>query len=56
MNEIKAIRQNNNRRLLEQIERDMVKVRQFYKDYPYCDVCKCRAPKGHAEHIYGGIK
>jgi len=55
MNESQAIRQNDNARLLEQIRADTLKIKQFYNDYPYCKVCKCRAPRGHETHLFEPI-
>lgn len=59
MNEIQAIRMTNDKRLMDQIRKDMVKIRKFYKDYPFCKLCGCRMPTDHShsapDHAQGDL-
>ncbi len=52
MNEIQAIKQNDNRRIISELRKLSKGINQFYRNYPFCDECGCRAPRGHTEHIY----
>ena len=55
MNEIQAIRANHISRLREKLRETNQQLNRFYKEYPFCKECGCRAPLGHTEHNYKSI-